>query len=284
MVDTIGRETSGLGIRCLFSRYMRIAEAVLLNECLTQGGVIGDEDLYDLVVFEEDNARVFISTYARPSYPMATPNLCITSRTQAMQVGGRRVPQIDILHLQYHLAYLRYLTGPLRHTGHASLSEDQPGLILERHSAKIRRLSYSRTPGAKSAGQTSKRNSDAGMSEEHFEECMLSMSLYLYGEGGEFRLLLAGDKGALVRLSPSLPFEERHASSSLRLDPNSLGHLAGLTHFLVHLVHLMDTWHEGWKETLNKIDDIVGFEVIMANEPPPTPFLSSVVEGKHCLV
>lgn len=271
MIDTIGRETSGLGIRHLFSRYMRIDEAVLLNECLIQGAVIGDEGLYDLFVFEEDNARVFISTYARPSYPMATTNLCITSRTRAMQVGGRRLPQIDILHLQYHLVYLRHLTQPLRHTGHASLSEDRPGLILERHSAKIRRLSHPRTPGAKSAGQTRKRNSDSELSEEHFEECMLSMSLYLYGKGGEFRLLLAGDKGALVRLSPSLPFEERHASSSLRFDPNSLGHLAGLTHFLVHLVHLMDTWHEGWKETLDKIDDIVGFEVIMVHEPPPPP-------------
>lgn len=279
MIDAVGK--SGLGVTSLvpgdfpgdfpnygpgyFHGYIDLDEAVLLVECLTQGAVKGDDGLDDTYMFEKLNMEIFISSYTKPSYPMARPCLCVTSRPRALQVGGRRLPQIDILHLQYHLVYLRYLPTYRWERDLESLSEDRPGLILERHSAKIRQLSHARTPGAASSGHTSKRSSNYTLSERRFQECRLSMSLYLYGKGGEFRLLLVGDAGAEVNLNPSLPFEERHASSSLRLEPNSLGHLAGLTHFLVNLVHLIDTWHEGWKETLNKIDDIVGFEVTMVH-------------------
>lgn len=274
MVDAIGSKKSGLGVKHFIPRYMHIDDAVLLIECLMQGAVESDDPRYDTSILERFNAQVFIYSYVKPSYLLATRKLCITFRIQDMQVSGRRLPQINILHLQYHLVYLRHLPNLWRRHGFAALSHDRPRLILERHSAKIRRLSHSRTPEGDSAGQESKESSEYELSEERFEEFRLSISLYLYGTGGEFRLVVTGDSGAEVNLNPSLPFEKRHARSSLRLDPNSLGHLAGLTHFLVNLVHLVDTWHAGWKDMLNKIDDIVGFEVTIIHKPSPFQVLS----------
>lgn len=146
---------------------------------------------------------------------------------------------------------------------------DQPGLLFERHSAKIRQLSHSRPLETAGGGLRNELMSYYEVSEVHFEECRLSMSLNLYGKGGEFRLVIVGDKEVHVDVKPSLPLEERHASSSLRFDPSTMGRLACLTHFLVNLVHFMDTWHRGWKEMLDKIDEIVGFEVTVILENLP---------------
>lgn len=247
---------------------MQIDEAVLLVECLMQGHYNVDTTHYNIPSVGENDIFVFFCSYARPSYRWATTSLCKAFRMRAI-FDGRLLPQVNILYLQYHLVYLRHVVKHSWLKAIVGRFEEPPRLIFERHSAKIRQLSHSRTPGTASEGQTSQQTSNFELSEEHFEECRLSTSLNLYGTGGEFQLVLLGDVGAHVNLNPSLPFEERHANSSLRFDPNSLGHLAGLTHLLVNLVHLMDTWHEGWKETLNEIDDIVGFEVNMVHEKPP---------------
>lgn len=255
---------------------MNISEAVLLIECLMQGAraVEGNYIFEEMADFEDDNMNIFICSYIKPSQWLATTSLCNALRLRAIQVGEHRFSQVNILQLQYHFVYLRYPDPFWSQHDLGPLSKDRPGLLFERHSARIRKLSHSRTPEPASAGHRSKENSNYTLSEVHFEECRLSMSLYLYGKGGEFRLVIVGDKGAHVDLAPSLPFDKRHASSSLRFDPTPMGHLAGLTHFLVNLVHLLDTWHRGWKDTLDKIDYIVGFEVsTLVHENPPLQVL-----------
>lgn len=188
--------------------------------------------VHNIFKFENLNAKVFISSYIKPSDSLTTRSLCNVFQIE------RCLPQIHILHLQYHLIYLRW-----QHRLE-SQSKNEPGIILERHLAKIRQLSHVCTPKTAIAGQTGKENLNYELSKKHFEECRLSMLLYLYGKGGEFRLVLVGDSRAQVNLKPGEPFEKRHGSWSLRLDPNSSGYLAGLTHFLVNLVPLVDTWHE----------------------------------------
>lgn len=269
MVAATRAKADFTGGRGLGPEYMHIDEAVLLIECLMQGAVAGDDALHNTSDIERVYAQVFIGSYVKPSCRAATRSMCETFGVRALQVSGRRMPRFDCLHLQYHLEYLSHLSESGWQRDLEVLSGDRPGLRLERHSAKIRQLSHARTPGSANAGQTGKGDTNDALSEEHFKECRLSISLYLYGKGGEFRLLLVGDKAALVDLNIPWPFEERHARSSLRFDPNSLGHLAGLTHFLVSMVHFWDTWYEGWRETLDKIDDIVGFEVTMIQENHP---------------
>lgn len=265
MIDTTGRNESTLGFRKPLAEYMRIDEAVLLIECLMQGAV--EVDVTQRPSREELDMLVFCS-FIRPTHRLARTSLCRISRIRALHFGGRRLPQSSILHLQYHLVYLQNVDNfhCVDERFWPSPAKDMPRVIYERHPAKIRQLSHSRTSRPSSTEQTSRQNSNYELSETRFDECRLSMSLHLYGKGGEFQLVLVGDEGAYVDLTPSLPFEERHVNSSLRLDPNSLNHLAGLTHFLVNVVHLMDTWYEGWKQTLDKIDDIVGFEVAMIHD------------------
>lgn len=170
------------GDKSLRSRYMKIDEAVLLIECLLQGYVIGDGDgvLRDYLMrfIDLGSTHIFLTSYTRPSNHSARTSWCDVASIGTMRVGGRRLPMTVILNLQYHIVHFEHgveLSKPI----HFSLSEHGPGLILERHSARIRRLSPSRTTGAADTGRTSTQNADDEPSEVHFTECRLSMSMYL---------------------------------------------------------------------------------------------------------
>lgn len=278
VVATHNPNKSGVGQLFRRPRHMRVAEAVLLIECLLQGDIQVEDVNYDMSSFEEHNMHVFVCSYIKPSRSEATISLCDTYGIQAMHFGGRRLPELDILHLQYHLVYLTYVPILFQARKLESLSKDKSKLILERRSGKIEQLSHSQPQRAAVAARRLKPQPSYEVP-EHFEECRFSTSLQLYGKGGEFRLVLVGDAGARVNFDPREAFEENKTSSSLRFDPNSLGHLAGLTHFLIILVHLLDTWYEGWKETLNTLDSIVGFEVTIDHETQQ----SSLAERRHCL-
>lgn len=241
------------------SRYMTIGEAILLIECLMQGAVTGDDHNSTMYNFEAASAKNFIAIYTQRLNGFSGTAWCDAVSTRDMLVDGRRLPTTTLLNVQFHLVCLEWAGTNKRKR--MSLSEHFSGLILGRHSAKIRRLSHSRTTSTAGKGRISTQNSNDKEMEDYFTEYRLSTSLYLYGQGGDFRLVLVGDPGALTKFNP----QTEYATSSLRFDSRALDHLAGLSHFLVAMVHLMDVWYKKWEMTLRIINNIVGFEVKMTH-------------------
>lgn len=248
-------------------RYMRIDDAVHLIECLKQGAVRSDDSHHTMMSFEGVGMTSFISSYTKPSVGSAKTSFCDTLNILDMQIGGRRLLANRILKLQYHFVCLDHVPKK-SHKIYESPDEHCPEFLLERHSAKIRRISHAPTTAATGAGRTSLWNSKDGPSEDYFTEYRFSTSLNLYGSGGEFRLVLVGDTRERDIYGRQLDFVQLNGHSSLRFDRNCLGHLAGLTHFLIAVAHFMDHWSDAWERTLKKIDDIVGFEVSMAHGSP----------------
>lgn len=110
------------------------------------------------------------------------------------------------------------------------------GLVVQRQYAKIRRIS----------------NDDH--SQQYFEERALSVSLQEYPEEMEFKIIVLGDSGAKIK-----------SSSKFEIDPRDSDRIAGFTQFLVIAAQVMECWLQGWNDTLDVIDNIIGFQVSFAS-------------------
>lgn len=88
----------------------------------------------------------------------------------------------------------------------------------------------------------------------YFKERALSISLIMYAPRGAFKLVVLCDQGAGIT-EPSI------YRGGLLETPEELKSAPGLGHFHDAMRRLLETWHQGWNETLTVIDQIVGFEV-----------------------
>lgn len=111
---------------------------------------------------------------------------------------------------------------------------DAGGLVIQRQYAKIRRI----------------QNNDHG--QQYFEERALSVSLQAYPEEMEFKIMVLGDSGAKVK-------------SSSKFDSGTSERLAGFTQFLAIVSQATECWLQGWNDTLDVIDNIIGFQVGFAS-------------------
>lgn len=109
------------------------------------------------------------------------------------------------------------------------------GLLIQRQYAKIRRVQ------------------NDGDGQQYFEERVLSVSLQAYPEEMEFKIIVLGDSGAKVK------------SSSNLIDPRISESIAGFTQFLAIVSQATECWLQGWNDTLDVIDNIVGFQVGFAS-------------------
>lgn len=128
------------------------------------------------------------------------------------------------------------------------------GLQLRRQIAKISRATH--------AQRKDRNRLDAAeeSSDQYFTERVLGAALVMSSmSGGAFQLVILGDNGAPVEIN--IVTESLCEQNRLQIDFVALGKLAGLAHFLITIVFLADTWYKGWQDTMDTIDDIVGFIV-----------------------
>lgn len=237
-------DSFGVGLDRGRSRTLDISTLTFLAECCVKGSN------YDMVYEGHDCAMVneerafqkFILSFSNLSHPLAKRSLVDLRYGNGPRLG-----------LQYHLSHL----APV------GLAEDPmplletEGLVLERQFFRIRRVSHVSIPHG------DKKMDD----EQYFEERILSVSLTMNQHLGTFYIIVLGDKGAKVDTGNEklLPFPSTEPNKkSSPIDGEALGTGAGLSHFLIALVWLLETWYQGWNETLDAIDDIVGFHVSLS--------------------
>lgn len=88
----------------------------------------------------------------------------------------------------------------------------------------------------------------------YFRERALSISLIMYASRGAFKLVVLCDEAAGIS-KPSWVL------GNLLKIPEELKPAPGLAHFHGAMRRLLETWHQGWNDTLTVIDQIVGFKV-----------------------
>lgn len=179
----------------------------------------------------------FVLSFSNLSHPLAKRSL---SRVHPE-------PQRNhiLLECQYHLNHF----APISPSSHSGTSPETEGLVLERQFYKIHRVSHSLT---KSGDENSTR-------EQLFVERVVSVSLTMHETSGTFQIVTLGDTGATHLKGGWGPFGKR--PETLNIECNALGTAAGLSHFLIATVRIIETWNQGWTDTLDAIDDIVGFNV-----------------------
>lgn len=233
---------SGVGRDSDRSRTMNIKEIVFLANCFfsessgfscSSGQTYSDHRGPGRTAF-----RSFVLSFSNLSHSLAKRSL---SRVHLEPPRGHM-----LLECQYHLNHFAPIS-PSRHSG-ASLETE--GLVLERQFYKIHRVSHGLT---KSGDENSTR-------EQLFVERVVSVSLTMHETSGTFQIVTLGDTGAKhLKEVLGLPFGK--GQETLNIECNALGTAAGLSHFLIATVRIMETWNQGWTDTLDAIDDIVGFNV-----------------------
>lgn len=227
----------GVGLDRGRSRTMDISTLIFLAECCLKGRIDG-------MVDEQQAFQQLILSFSNLSHPLARRSLV---KLYSLRWDSRAAPRLG---LQYHLSHL----APMGSADLMSPPETE-GLVLERQFFKIRRVSHVPT-------QRGDKNMD---DEQYFEQRILSASLMVNQHLGTFYIIVLGDKGANVDFgNPKLLALNATKNESSRLDGKVLGTGAGLSQFLIALVSLLNTWHQGWNETLDAINDIVGFDVSLS--------------------
>lgn len=224
----------GVGLDHGRSKTMDLDTLILLARCFF-GSKLGHGLWYH--VPERFALQHFILTFSDLYHPLAEPSLC-------------EVFPHSIVILQYHLSYF----APVGPEETSITSVESEGLLLKRQVAKIGRLTHSNN------GDHDRSSRSKELADQYFRERVLSVSLTMCsGDGGIFKLIVLGDKGAPLDATRHDAFCS--CENKLRMGPEGLGTLAGLSHFLIALARLVETWHRGWSATLDAIDDIVGFTV-----------------------
>lgn len=224
----------GVGLDHGRSKTIDLDTLIFLSRCFF-GSELGDGPWYH--VPEGFAFQHFILTFSDLYHPLAEPSLC-------------EVFPHSIVVLQYHLSYFAHVG--LEET--LTTSPESEGLLLKRQVAKIGRLTHAKNFDDDHAS----RNRE--LADQYFRERVLSVSLTMCsGDGGVFKLIVLGDKGAQLDATQQDAFCSWE--NKLRMGPGGLGTLDGLSHFLIALTRLVETWHRGWSATLDAIDEIVGFTV-----------------------
>jgi hypothetical protein len=180
------------------------------------------------VIIASSGLRRFLVAFTNPSDPSAQSR-CIYPGTFVLLV------------MEYHLVHFAPVESAARSMPRPQQDQQSAGLALERQQVKV-------------------NVKVGGKGHQLFEERMLSLSLLIY-QHGTFRLVALGDKGAKVRVDKGSAFEGDEENRIPYIDPHTLGKAAGLSHFLITLAWMIETWQNGWSRTLNAIDEIVGFNV-----------------------
>lgn len=141
--------------------------------------------------------------------------------------------------LQYHLRYY----SPL---GSKETRAPLAGNNLSGFFIRKRQLAWI-WPTAQATG---KKDLNLG----YFKERALSISLIMYAPRGAFKLVVLYDEAAGI--AKPIRHREDLVSVAEELEP-----APGLAHFHDAMRRLLETWHQGWNETLTIIDQIVGFKV-----------------------
>lgn len=220
-------------------RTMGTDAIVFLAKCFLNRG----SSLYHLRYEQQDFQR-FILSFSNLSHPLATRSL------QTVHYPGES--RVNLSALQYHLSYF----APIEAAGIPTPSLETGGLVLDRPFFKIRRASH-HTVHPPSRGEYPDE-------EQHFVERVFSISLMTYGQLGTFQLVVLGDIGANVNMNTFQGWALEPNENPLGLECDSLGTAVGLSQFLIALAWLVQTWNQGWNDTLDAIDEIVGFHVSSA--------------------
>lgn len=219
---------------------MDINTLIFLAKCCINGRG------YDMMYDQEAIAQ-FIMSFSNLSHPLAK-----RSHVHAAYGNGLERARLG---LQYHLSHL----APMGSADLIPLLETE-GLVLERQSFRIQRVSHVPT-------QLGDKKKD---DEQFFEERILSLSLMISERRGTFYIIALGDQGVNVNTShPESLARDGTLKRSFRLDPKALGKAAGFSYFLIALVELLKTSYHGWNETLDTIDNIVGFHVSLSLQDNP---------------
>lgn len=225
-------QSFGVGLDRGRSRTMDINAIAFLAECFYKD-CPGESRRNEDQAFQQ-----FIVSFSNISHHLAKRSL-----HRVYFTGSSGLPRLA---LQYHSSHL----APVGSVGIPTPSLETEGLVLERQVFKIRRVSHVLT---QSCGEKSHED-------QHFAERILSISLTM-NQHGTFQLVALGDIDANVDTDEDKEYAFRKDKKTLDLDLYALGKETGLTHFLIALIWLMETWNQGWNDTLDGIDDIIGFHV-----------------------
>lgn len=203
------------------SKPMDVSLIALVTHCFINEPHLADEEKRGLINF--------ILAFSNFSHPLAKRSLRYHSSY------SRDRPMV----LQYHLRHI----APVR-LGKTVLPPLE-GLVLERQMASI--------------AYREKDDEEPGK-EQYFEERVLSVAFHVYNVAGGFRLLTLGDCGVKLPVAPgkSMFLGDKR---KIEIDPSASGKGAGLAHFLVAMSWLLETWYQGWDDTLTTIDKIISFDV-----------------------
>lgn len=248
VADSDLKDYFGVGLDRGRSRTMDISTLMFLAQCFIKGrhcDMVNDESSSQELILSFSN---LILSFSNLSHPLAKRSL--------VDASHRNSPSGTRLGLQYHLSHLALV----RLAEDLMPSLETEGLVLERQFFRIRRVSLIPTQGG------DKKMDD----EQYFEERILSVSLMINQHLGTFYIIVLGDKGANVHTGGLKDFAPAGTDKkSSHIDGKALGIGAGLSHFLIALEQLLETWYQGWNESLDAINDIVSFDVSLSLTDTP---------------